>query len=91
MAELPITREEIVTRLKKVEGQVRGIQNMVSSERECTDVLMQLAAVRSAIESVAVLVLNNFTHLCMTEDRYNPSVDIARAVAMWVGSSTRRV
>lgn len=90
MSELPVSREDIVLRLKKIEGQVRGIQNMVSSERECTDVLTQLAAVRSAIESVAVLVLNNFTHLCMTEDRYDPNIDIARAVALWVGSSVKR-
>ena len=90
MSDLPVSRNDIVLRLKKIEGQVRGIQNMVSNERECTDVLMQLAAARSAIESVAVLVLNNFTHLCMTEDKYDPNVDIARAVAMWVGSSLKR-
>ena len=89
MTELPASRKDLIIRLKKIEGQIRGIQNMVSSERECTDVLMQLAAVRSAVESVAVIVLNNFTHLCMTEDKYDPNVDIARAVAMWVGSSVK--
>lgn len=90
MSELPVSRTHIVSRLKKVEGQVRGVQQMVSDERQCVDILMQLAAVRSAVDSVALLVLENYTHLCMLDPGKDPRADIARAVAMWVGGTSRR-
>ena len=90
MPDIPVSREEIVVRLKKIEGQLRGIQNMVNKERQCNDVLMQLAAARSAIESVAVMVLKNYTYICMNDSNSDPNAEIARAVAMWVGGSSKR-
>ena len=86
MVEPPVPRTEIVSRLKKVEGQLRGIQKMVTEERQCTDVMMQLAAAKSALESVAGLVLKNYTSICLEgEDPIEIGNALARAVSIWIG------
>ena len=45
-------REALIKRLKRIEGQVKGIQKMVEQERYCVDILVQISAIRSAIESI---------------------------------------
>ena len=59
-----ITRDAIVKRLRRIEGQVRGLQKMIAEERDCESIITQLAAVRSAIDSVGALVLNNYIQIC---------------------------
>ena len=89
MADLPVPREDIVIRLKKIEGQVRGIQKMVSDERQCTDIMMQLAAVKSALESVTAQVLKNYTSLCLSgDDPTEIGNALARAVSIWIGGKS---
>lgn len=86
MAELPVSRPKIVARLKKIEGQVRGVATMVEQERACVDILVQLAATKSALHSVAALVLQNYASICMDQKAgTDAGKDLARAVAMWVG------
>jgi DNA-binding FrmR family transcriptional regulator len=58
------SREAVLKRLKRIEGQLRGLQKMVAEERECESVVTQLAAVRSAIDSVGALLLNNYIKIC---------------------------
>jgi len=92
MTELPVPRTDVVSRLQKVEGQVRGIQKMVLDERPCVDVLVQLAAIRSAVESVAVLVLKNYTHICMEQNAgqgRTSAESMAEALAVWLGAKSR--
>lgn len=50
---------KILSRLKRVEGQIRGIQGMVIEERPCSDIMIQLAAVKSALNQVSKLILEN--------------------------------
>lgn len=50
-------KDEILSRLKKVEGQIRGIQRMVSERAYCTDILTQISAVVSGMEKVGLRVL----------------------------------
>ena len=57
-------KEKLVSRLKRIEGQVRGIQNMVDDERKCQDILQQLSAVRSAVESVSLILLEEYMTDC---------------------------
>lgn len=45
-------QEEMLIRLKKIEGQVRGVQKMISENRDCSDVVIQLAAIKAAITRV---------------------------------------
>lgn len=59
------TDEKILVRLKKIEGQVRGIQKMVEDDRYCVDILTQIAAVRAALNQVGMSVLKRHTHGCV--------------------------
>ena len=61
---IEVSREVIVKRLRRIEGQIRGLQKMVADERECESIVTQLAAVRSAIDSVGALILNNYIKIC---------------------------
>lgn len=55
----------ILTRLKRIEGQVRGLQRMVDEENYCIDVLTQVSAVTSALQSVAVKMLDEHLRHCV--------------------------
>jgi DNA-binding FrmR family transcriptional regulator len=57
--------EEITNRLKRVEGQVRGLQRMVEEERDCEAILTQLMAARAALDRVGLLVADNFVKNCV--------------------------
>ncbi len=50
---------KILSRLKRIEGQIRGIQGMITEERYCSDIMVQIAAVKSALNQVSKLVLEN--------------------------------
>jgi DNA-binding FrmR family transcriptional regulator len=61
--------EEITRRLKRVEGQVRGLQRMVTDQRDCEAILTQLMAARSALDQVGLLIAGNYVQECVsTED-----------------------
>ena len=57
----------IQARLRRIEGQVRGIQKMVAEDRYCIDILTQVNAVRAALESVALELLADHTEHCVSE------------------------
>ena len=81
-----ISREILLKRLKRVEGQIRGIQKMIENGRECESVITQLAAVRSAIDSTAGLILENYMKICFKGEAAPECVDLeslARAIAIW--------
>ena len=81
-----VSREAIVKRLKRIEGQIRGLQKMVGDERDCESIVTQLAAVRSAIDSVGALVLNNYIKICTPRGtRSDPGVyeSMVRVVGVW--------
>ncbi len=70
---------ETQDRLKKIEGQVRGLQRMVEEGRYCVDILTQVAAVRAALDKVGLQILEHHTRTCVTraikEDRGEPAVE----------------
>ena len=55
-----------LARLKRIEGQVRGLQRMVEEETYCIDVLTQVASVTKALQSVAVRLLEDHLHHCVS-------------------------
>ena len=57
----------IVNRLSRIEGHVRSIKAMVEEDRDCADILVQLAAVRSAINRVGRVVLEDHVESCLLE------------------------
>lgn len=81
-----ISKEVLISRLKKIEGQVRGIGRMIEEDRDCESLVMQLAAIRSAVESVGALLLKNYLQFCFHEGEPANSAEIAslaRAIAIW--------
>ena len=64
----PVQRTDksaLLKRLRRVEGQVRGIARMVDEDRYCIDVLTQISAIRSALDAVALQLLRDHTHGCV--------------------------
>ena len=59
------TKKKINNRLRRIEGQVRGIQAMIEDERECREILQQLTAVRSALRSTTTTVLHEYATDCL--------------------------
>ena len=59
------TKDQLQTRLRRIEGQVRGIQSMVAEDRYCIDVLTQIAAIQAALEKVALGLLDGHAHTCV--------------------------
>ncbi len=59
------TRDKLRNRLKRIAGQVAGLQKMVEDDRYCVDVLTQLAAVRSALDSLGVALLTDHVEHCV--------------------------
>ncbi|HLI55898.1 MAG TPA: metal-sensitive transcriptional regulator, partial [Actinomycetota bacterium] len=57
----------VLGRLRRIEGQVRGIEKMVEEERYCIDVLTQVAAVKAALESVSVALLDDHMQHCVAD------------------------
>lgn len=58
-------RGKVEQRLKRIAGQVAGVQRMVDEDRYCVDVLLQVAAVRAALDQVGKLVLANHVETCV--------------------------
>ena len=63
------TREKpaLLTRMKKIEGQAKGIQQMIEEDRSCIDIVQQLTALSSAAEEVSLLILENHIEGCVTD------------------------
>ena len=60
-------KDDYLKRLRRIEGQARGLQNMVSDEKYCIDILTQVSAMTSALESVALGLLNEHLTHCVAE------------------------
>jgi DNA-binding FrmR family transcriptional regulator len=58
-------KDAIIKRLRRVEGQIKGIQKMVNEEKFCGDILIQVAAARAALNSVGGLILENYMKDCL--------------------------
>ena len=61
-------RKKLVTRLKKVEGQIRGIEKMVEEDAYCPDILIQVSAINAALNSFNKVLLANHIRTCVAED-----------------------
>lgn len=60
-------KDQVQRRLKRIEGQIRGVQKMVDEDRYCIDVLTQVGAVKAALDAVALLLLQDHTEHCVVE------------------------
>lgn len=60
--------KDLINRLSRIEGQIRGIKGMVERDAYCTDILIQVAAVNAALNSFNKVLLANHIRTCVTED-----------------------
>ena len=63
----PETKEQLIQRLRRIEGQVRGVSGMVDDERDCHEIMQQLSAIRSAVQSVSRVFLQEYATECLVE------------------------
>jgi CsoR family transcriptional regulator, copper-sensing transcriptional repressor len=61
------SKDEYIARLRRIEGQVRGLQRMVDEDKYCIDILTQVSAVTSALQSVALGLLEDHLGHCVTQ------------------------
>ena len=59
-------KDKLINRLKRIEGQVRGIQNMIETDRYCVDILTQVSAINAALKKVSLQLLENHTNHCVS-------------------------
>lgn len=63
----PETKDRLVQRLRRIEGQVRGVQAMLDEERDCQEILQQLSSIRSAVQSASRVFLQEYATACLLE------------------------
>jgi CsoR family transcriptional regulator, copper-sensing transcriptional repressor len=59
------TKDELLTRLRRIEGQVRGVERMVEEDRYCIDVVTQISAIQAALDKVALGLLDDHAKHCV--------------------------
>ena len=75
-------KPRLIARLNRIEGQVRGITRMIEDDRYCVDILTQVAAIKSALDGVAMQLLENHTHGCVARALRDGDGDAAIAELM---------
>lgn len=59
------TRDQLLTRLNRIEGQIRGVRGMVEDDRYCIEILTQISAAQAALDKVALGLLDAHAHHCV--------------------------
>ena len=73
------SKDQLLTRLNRVEGQVRGVAKMVEEERYCIDVLTQISAAQAALDKIALGLLDGHTRHCLVGEGVGPETPEAQA------------
>lgn len=75
-------RKEVLLRLRRIEGQVRGIQRMVEEDRDCRDVVQQLAAIKASIASLNTLVAETYARECLCGGDQVATEDVSKLLEL---------
>ena len=70
-------QKEMLARMRRIEGQARGVQRMIAEDRDCLEILTQLASLRSAAYSTSVALAQNFAVQCLRNGDERASADEA--------------
>ena len=73
-----MTNSKYITRLKRSEGQLRGIQKMIEEDRDCADIITQLTAVRSSVERVIEMMITENLTACINQPLDDPEAQKER-------------
>jgi DNA-binding FrmR family transcriptional regulator len=82
----PQRRDDVLLRLRRIEGQVRGVQRMVEDGRDCREIVTQVAAIKSALASVSSQVLQCYASNCLGDDEQPRDRTIAELIELFQGS-----
>ena len=78
------SKDQLLARLKRIEGQIRGIEGMVQDDRYCIDILTQISAAQAALDKVALGLLDGHAHTCVVgaeaEERDERTAEMMDAV-----------
>ena len=61
------TRQDLIKRLRRIEGQVRGVQAMIDDERDCHEIFQQFTAIQSAMRSVSLQLVESSASTCLDQ------------------------
>ena len=78
----PTARAEVVARLRRIGGQVRGVERMVEEERDCRDVVTQLAAIKAAVASLNTYVAETYARDCLCGIEPMDTTEVSRLLDM---------
>jgi CsoR family transcriptional regulator, copper-sensing transcriptional repressor len=84
------SKDALMKRLKRIEGQVRGVQGMVEDDRYCIDVLTQISAVQAALDKVALGLLDDHARHCVIGAKADEQVDMTDELMAAVARLMRR-
>ena len=84
------TKDQLLKRLRRVEGQVRGVQGMVEEDRYCIDVLTQISAIQAALDKVALGLLDEHARHCVVGAEGDAQADKTDELMAAVGRLMRR-
>jgi len=73
------TKTRLVQRLRRIEGQVRGVQAMLNEERDCREIMQQLTAIHAAVQATSRTFLQDYTAACLTEMDLDPDSRVRQA------------
>lgn len=71
-------KAEVTRRLRLIEGQVRGVQGMVEKDRDCRDVVTQLAAIKASVASLNTLVAESYARECLCGEEPRDTNEVSR-------------
>src|SRR3954464_9581893 len=84
------SKDQLLKRLKRIEGQVRGIEGMVVDDRYCIDVITQISAVQAALDKVALGLLDDHARHCVMGAGADEQADRTEELMAAVGRLMRR-
>ncbi|MDF1618306.1 metal-sensitive transcriptional regulator [Petrocella sp. FN5] len=82
-------QKSVMDRLSKIEGQIRGIKNMIEQEAYCDDIINQIEASRSALHSVQVILLESHIKNCVVEQLQQGDTDVIDEILKTVKKLTK--
>jgi CsoR family transcriptional regulator, copper-sensing transcriptional repressor len=85
-----VNKDQLLIRLKRIEGQVRGVEAMVEDDRYCIDVLTQISAIQAALDKVALGLLDDHANHCVIGADPGNQVEKTHELMAAVGRLLRR-
>lgn len=84
-------KSKYLNRMKRIEGQVRGVSRMVDEEKYCIDILTQISALKSALDAVAVGLLDDHLRHCVVDAAHAGGAEVDEKIAEATQAITRLV